>query len=317
MKLLKFNLIFIPLLAISFITVAYMARALLFEDARQQVIQNARIIMEASLSSRTYTTKQVAPLLQQKDFKFQSVISELRKTVEQLPGTPDPAPLKDLRARDRRNLVLGQQRAIDVQQQLLQWLKDRSEQLTEVDFPPQSVPAFAATEIFGYLREKFPDYFYKEATLNPTNPRDRATDWESDVVNHFRSGHAEAEFIGTRETSTTGQSLFLARPIKVDNVSCLACHSTPDKAPPSMIKLYGSDNGFNWKLNDIIGAQIVSVPLSLPLEMAEKGFRILLVWLGGAFGGLLLGANLGVALVTRSRRDAVRSDGALTPSLKP
>ncbi|MBV9998416.1 MAG: DUF3365 domain-containing protein [Verrucomicrobia bacterium] len=314
MKLLKFNLIFIPLLAISLIAIAHIARALLFEESRQHVIQNARIIMEASLSSRTYTTKQVAPLLQQKDFKVQSAMSELRKTVEQIPATPDPSPVKDPRAKDRRNPALGQQRALDFQQQILQWVKDRSEQLTDADFPPQSVPAFAATEIFGYLREKFPDYFYKEATLNPTNPRDRATDWESDVVNHFRSGQAEVEFIGTRETSTTGKSLFLARPIKVDNVTCLACHSTPDKAPPSMIKLYGSDNGFNWKLNDIIGAQIVSVPLALPLDMAEKGFQTLLVWLGGAFGGLLIGANLGVILATRSRREAERAGKPLTTS---
>ena len=316
MKLLRFNLVFIPLLAIAFVAIAYIARTLLFEEARQHVIQNARIIMEASLSSRTYTTKQVAPLLQQKDFKFQSVMSDLRKAVEQIPATPEPAPPKDLRARDRRSVGLGQQRVLDVQQQLLQWVKDKSEQLADAEFPPQSVPAFAATEIFGYLREKFPDYFYKEATLNPTNPRDRATDWESDVVNHFRSSQAETEFIGTRETSTTGRSLFLARPIKVDNVSCLACHSTPDKAPPSMIKLYGSDNGFNWKLNDIIGAQIVSVPLSLPLQMAEKGFRTLLIWLGGAFVSLLAGANLGVVLVSRRRRGAERSDDALAPSLE-
>lgn len=314
MKLLKFNLIFIPFLAISLIAIAHIARTLLFEEARQHVIQNARIIMEASLSSRTYTTKQVAPLLQHQDFKVQSVMSELRKTVEQVPGTPDPSPPKDPRAKERRNLALGQQRVLDFQQQLLQWVKDRSEQLADADFPPQSVPAFAATEIFGYLREKFPDYFYKEATLNPTNPRDRATDWESDVVNHFRSGQAQTEFIGARETSTTGKSLFLARPIKVDNVSCLACHSTPDKAPPSMIKLYGSDNGFNWKLNDIIGAQIVSVPLSLPLQMAEKGFQTLLVWLGGAFGGLFIGANLAVILAVRNRRDAERSGNSLNPS---
>jgi protein-histidine pros-kinase len=49
-------------------------------------------------------------------------------------------------------------------------------------FLPQSVPAFSATEQFNDLRKKYPEYFYKEATLNPTNPRDHATDWEVDVV---------------------------------------------------------------------------------------------------------------------------------------
>ena len=47
-------------------------------------------------------------------------------------------------------------------------------------FRPQTVPAFAATEIFNYLRKKYPDYNYKEASLNPTNPRNRVVDWEEE-----------------------------------------------------------------------------------------------------------------------------------------
>ena len=54
-------------------------------------------------------------------------------------------------------------------------------------FLPQSVPAYAATETLNQVRKKYPDYSYKEATLNPTNPRNRAVEWESDVVNAFRN----------------------------------------------------------------------------------------------------------------------------------
>src|SRR5262249_20185241 len=46
----------------------------------------------------------------------------------------------------------------------------------ERSFLPQSVPAFAAAENFKFIRTKFPDYNYKEAALNPTNPRNRALD---------------------------------------------------------------------------------------------------------------------------------------------
>ena len=120
------------------------------------------------------------------------------------------------------------------------------------------------------------------------------------MVNQFRGDSARAEFIGTRDSST-GTALFLSRPIKVNNVSCLECHSTPDKAPAEMIKLYGGDNGFGWKLEDIIGAQIVSVPVSVPVRMAENAFRVIVGWLGGAFGGILLVANAAVAIVLRPR----------------
>ena len=194
----------------------------------------------------------------------------------------------------------GQQSVLDAQQHYLHSGKGRPEEHLDPEFHPQSVPAFAATEIFSYLREKFPDYFYKEATLNPTNPRDRATDWESDIVNQFRAGAIQNEFVTTRDASTC-TALVMARTIKVNNISCLECHSTPDKAPAEMIKLYGTANGFNWTLDDIIGAQIVSVPISVPLRTAEETFRTLLIWLGTAFGCILIAANLGVAIVAPSK----------------
>ncbi len=300
MKLLKFNLVFIPLLALCLGSVGYIARKMLLDDAQQHVIQNARIIMETMLSSRTYTTKQVAPLLQQKNFKLQTAIEEFRKTIDEIPKNLDPNAAKDIRGNKKEGFILGQQRALQAQQQFLESVKDRPAELIDSEFHPQSVPAFAATEIFGYLREKFPDYFYKEATLNPTNPRDRATDWESDVVNQFHGTPTQTEFIGTRD-SPTGPALFLARPIKVNNVSCLECHSTPDKAPTEMIKLYGGDNGFGWKLDDVIGAQIVSVPVSVQVHSAENAFRVIVMWLGGAFCGILIIANIAVAMVTHQR----------------
>src|SRR6516225_306916 len=300
MKLLKFNLLFIPILVLCLGAVGYTARKLILEDARQHVIQNARIMMETALSSRTYTTKQVAPLLQQKNFKRETVVAECRKTIEEMPKSFDPNAPNDVHGSAKRGFALGQQRALAELQQFLESVKGRPDELLDTEFHPQSVPAFAATQIFGYLREKFPDYFYKEATLNPTNPRDRATDWESDVVNQFRAGAIQNEFIATRE-APTGAALVLARPIRVNNVSCLECHSTPDNAPAEMIKLYGTANGFNWKMDDIIGAQIVSVPILVPLRTAEETFRVLLQWLGGAFGCILVAANLGAALVAPPR----------------
>ena len=67
-------------------------------------------------------------------------------------------------------------------------------------FLPQSVPAYSANQYFSKLRKKFPDYSYKEATLNPTNPINRATDWEADIVTAFRNSPERTEVIGERET---------------------------------------------------------------------------------------------------------------------
>ena len=302
MKLLRFNVIFIPVLALCLGAVGYISRDLLVENARKQVIQNARIMLETALSSRTYTTKQIAPLLQQKNFKLESAFAELQKTLDDLPKTIDVGAPKDARSSARRGIVLAQRQAIEAQQQLIDSARDRFQELLDTQFHPQAVPAFAATEIFGYLHEKFPDYSYKEATLNPTNPRNRPTDWETDVVNQFRTENSSnAEFTSTRETPG-GTSLFLARPIRIDNVSCLQCHSTPDKAPPEIVKFYGTSNGFGWKMDEIIGAQIVSVPMSLALEIANQTFHSLLKWLTGAFFGIGLTGNLAAAFVVARKR---------------
>ena len=163
---------------------------------------------------------------------------------------------------------------------------------SDQQFHPQSIPFYAATEAFNYFRQAHPDFAYKEAAPNPTNPRDRTVDWEADIVNEFRKDASKKELIGRRDTPL-GPSLFISTPIKVDDASCLQCHSTPDKAPPGMIKLYGSANGFGWQSGDIVGAQIVSVPAALTEKLADNAFRSIFWWLIG-IGIAVFGVTNGV-----------------------
>jgi protein-histidine pros-kinase len=205
---LKFNLVLLVVFVFGLAVTAYISWGLLERNARDDVVRNADLMMEAALAIRTYTVDQVRPQL-------------------------------DL-------------------------------QLMRV-FLPQSVPAYAATETLAQIKKKYPDYSYKEATLNPTNPRNRATDWEADLVQEFKNRAGLAQMIGERDTPT-GRSLYIARPIKITNPACLPCHTTPEMAPATMVKYYGPANGFGWKLNDIIGAQVVSVPMTLPFRNAEHAF---------------------------------------------
>ncbi|PHV05623.1 signal protein [Janthinobacterium sp. BJB412] len=160
----------------------------------------------------------------------------------------------------------------------------------QTQFLPQSVPSYAATQSFNKLHQAHPDYSYKEAALNPTNPRDRVVDWEADVVQQFRD-HAELkELTGERQTPA-GPSLYLARPIRISDGRCLACHSTPAAAPETMKALYGSNNGFGWKLGETIGSQIVSVPLAVPQREAEQAYALIMGGMGATFGVILLAVN--------------------------
>jgi len=158
-------------------------------------------------------------------------------------------------------------------------------------FLPQTVPAYAATQSFNMLRATHPEYSYKEATLNPTNPRDRAADWESDIVSAFRNEPERKQVIGHRMTPT-GPILYLARPITIKKGGCLTCHSTVDAAPKSMIKLYGEANGFGWQMNETVGAQIVTVPMAYPIKKAENAFYVFMGSLSGIFLFIIIVLNI-------------------------
>lgn len=189
-----------------------------------------------------------------------------------------------------RNARLMMEMALAVRGYTITQIRPRLELQLLQTFLPQSVPAFAATETLAELRKTYPDYFYKEATLNPTNPRNRAADWEADLVQEFRNRPDRKEVVGERETPT-GRALYIARPIQVTNPACLACHSTPEAAPAAMVKLYGPSNGFGWRHNDIVGAQVVSVPMAVPLRNAQRAFYTFLGSLVAVFALVFVALN--------------------------
>jgi len=118
------------------------------------------------------------------------------------------------------------------------------------------------------------------------------------VINNFRNRPQDKELIGERVTPT-GKALFLARPIAA-GAPCLECHDTPGMAPPALIRRYGTQHGFGWKLGEVVGAQIVSVPEAIPIELAEAGFRTLMMNVGLVFLASLIVLDL-VVVVTIAR----------------
>jgi protein-histidine pros-kinase len=172
------------------------------------------------------------------------------------------------------------------------------------EFLPQSVPFYAATQNFLSLHAQFPEYSYKEATLNPTNPRDRAADWEADIIQRFRNDPAEQEVSGIRDTPM-GPSLYRARPIRA-TAECLACHSSPAVAPAAMVARYGDANGFGWQPGEVVGAQVISVPYEQShgnVEQAWRSFMLLFAALIAA-GWLTINAVVYTQVVRPLRRVA-------------
>ncbi|MEL6264091.1 MAG: DUF3365 domain-containing protein [Pseudomonadota bacterium] len=160
----------------------------------------------------------------------------------------------------------------------------------DILFLPHSVPSFAAQTVFARFQESNPDYYYKEAALNPTNPDDLADPWEETLIATLRA-NPEMERISTVRTTEAGPFYTVAYPFRIQNEACLACHSTPDVAPAPMVDLYGPVNGFGWQMGEVIGAQVISVPMTLAGERAQQQVVVLLAALGSAFLLVLLITN--------------------------
>jgi len=210
----KFNLVLLAAFVVGLALAMAVSYRIVRDNARREVLQEAAIMMAQASAIRSYTTKEIEPLL-----------------VDQM--------------------------------------KQR--------FLPHSVPSWAAQTNLRAIADQYPDYSYKEAVRNPTNPADRATDWENDIIGEFQRVPTLKEFVTERDTPG-GPILSISRPIKITDKDCLTCHSAPAAAPPTMIELYGNSNGFGWKLGDVVGAQIVSVPMQVALDRANQ---LLIVYLGG------------------------------------
>ncbi|WP_017319065.1 c-type heme family protein [Mastigocladopsis repens] len=141
----------------------------------------------------------------------------------------------------------------------------------DTKFMPQTVAAYSAREVFENLRKRpdYRDFFYKEAAINPTNLRDKADSFETKILERFRKEKNLNQVNGFRSLPG-GDIFYIARPLSISQESCLQCHSTPDAAPKTMIDRFGAVSGFGWHLNEIVAAQIVSLPASKVIEKAQQ-----------------------------------------------
>ena len=158
-------------------------------------------------------------------------------------------------------------------------------------FVAETVPAFAAQTNFKDVQAAFAGYTYREPALNPTNLSDRAQDWEADIIRVFRIDASKKELVIERDTAL-GATLNLARPVTITDEACLLCHTEPSAAPAALIKSYGTANGFGWKLNETIGAQIVSVPMAVPLKVARDTYITFLIIMTVMFAIIFVILNL-------------------------
>ena len=163
------------------------------------------------------------------------------------------------------------------------------------DFNPVQVPSFAAQSALRGVQAKFPEFRYRESSLNPTNVNDRATDWEVSLLRQFQAEPDRTELAG--EIGDAGKrQYFVARPIRVRSPACLRCHSVPSAAPKAMLTQYGESNGFGWKMNDLVGMQLVQVATA---ASDSRALNSVIVTIGSLTSVFVLSAAVMLLLLRR------------------
>lgn len=154
-------------------------------------------------------------------------------------------------------------------------------ELAKIDgdtFLPEIVPSYSAHTVFDFLQSspEYEGFLYKEAVLNPTNPKDQADEFEISLITAFQQPDSPEDIEDFRTLPGGKKLYYIARPIQIKQDACLECHSTVSRAPKSMVDLYGTDGGFGWELNEIVGTQLISVPAETVLMKANRSLLITL-----------------------------------------
>ncbi|TKB10074.1 methyl-accepting chemotaxis protein [Desulforhopalus sp. IMCC35007] len=151
-------------------------------------------------------------------------------------------------------------------------------------FYPTIMSGFAVTRgVWDQFNQKLPNYKFKQATLDPLYPPNKADADEIRLIAEFENNKGMVQKEGVMEKN--GEKFFYyAEPIEIDK-QCLRCHGDPKNAPKDQQDLYGTANGYGWKAGSIVSAYITYVPIQNAVDAAKKSAIMLFAY---GFAGIVV-----------------------------
>ncbi len=98
---------------------------------------------------------------------------------------------------------------------------------------------------------------------------------ENDLLYRFRLERGITSV--NQEGQIDGKAYLLSAAPKISNKKgCMRCHGDPEKAPGDVINRFGTENGYGYRLNDVVGVSIVGVPLEdVQARAVQRGIVVL------------------------------------------
>lgn len=117
------------------------------------------------------------------------------------------------------------------------------------------------------------EIIFRQASINPLNPKNRADDFESKLIERFNKSEI-SEYHEIRKIDGK-EHLYYAIPFKKVTKECMKCHNTPQSAPSGLVKIYGMDSGFGYKIGEINAATSIITSLSTDKKDSNRYLLIL------------------------------------------
>lgn len=124
-------------------------------------------------------------------------------------------------------------------------------------------PAISSTVATALVAKKFlakePDYYIKVASDNPLNPKNKAEEFEMDLIERYRADSSLKELVVEGELG--GKPYLASVSPSHTKKECLACHGKPDDALEAIKTAYGVSSGYNYGPDgSVVGVVVVGVP---------------------------------------------------------
>lgn len=177
-------------------------------------------------------------------------------------------------------------------------------ELVEEDrFYPEIMSGFVMTRgVWEIFEKRFPGYKFKQATLDPLYPPNKADIEETKLIAEFDADRKVKNSEG-KMTKNGKHFYYFAKPVQVED-KCLRCHGNPEEAPKDQIEIYGTESGYDWRKGQVVSTAIVYVPMDAAMVAAKKSATTLFAM--GTAGIVLLMAVIWLFL----------SGGIVTPLAK-
>lgn len=137
----------------------------------------------------------------------------------------------------------------------------RPQMLAQNIFHPPAVSSTVATKyVANHFLEVQPNYYIKTASDNPLNPQNLPEPLEQKLLDRFRIERNLDSL--TEEGRIRGKTFLVSSRPSVSKESCLRCHASPQSAPALIRQQYGTESGYDYTTDQVVGVSVVGVPIS-------------------------------------------------------